>query len=191
MEEKKVVIFKVANGEYSVDVSYVISIEKEEQITPVPQLPSFVRGIRKVREELIPVIDLQMVLYNQKTEEDLYNELINDNNTKKMGIKLIPFIKGSMNYFNNYTNIEINNKLIVARTEDISFAMIVSDAKEILDIKEEVIKEVGISAYQKTEYITGVLNLENRLVLMLDPNVLLETLEGVKEIKDYMKNQPA
>ena len=49
--------------------------------------------------------------------------------------------------------------------------MIVSDAKEILDIKEEVIKEVGISAYQKTEYITGVLNLENRLVLMLDPNV--------------------
>lgn len=155
MEEKKVVIFKVANGEYSVDVSYVISIEKEEQITPVPQLPSFVRGIRKVREELIPVIDLQMVLYNQKTED---NE---------------------------------NNKLIVARTEDISFAMIVSDAKEILDIKEEVIKEVGISAYQKTEYITGVLNLENRLVLMLDPNVLLETLEGVKDIKDYMKNQPA
>lgn len=96
MEEKKVVIFKVANGEYSVDVSYVISIEKEEQITPVPQLPSFVRGIRKVRDELIPVIDLQMVLYNQKTEE---NE---------------------------------NNKLIVARTEDISFAMIVNDAKKFL-----------------------------------------------------------
>ncbi|MBR2703883.1 MAG: ATP-binding protein [Clostridia bacterium] len=52
--------------------------------------------------------------YDMPILEDLYNELINDNNTKKMGIKLIPFIKGSMNYFNNYTNIEINNKLIVA-----------------------------------------------------------------------------
>lgn len=154
MKEKKAVIFKVANGEYSMDVSYVISIEKEEQITPVPQLPSFVKGIRKVRDELIPVIDLQMVLYNKKTEEN------------------------------------INNKLIVARTENISFAMIVSDAKEIIDVKEEVIKEVGISAYQKTEYITGVLNLENRLVFMLDPNILLETIDGVREIKDYMKSQP-
>ncbi len=28
--------------------------------------------------------------------------------------KLIPFIKGSLNFFNNYTNIELNNKLIVA-----------------------------------------------------------------------------
>ena len=52
--------------------------------------------------------------YDMPILEDLYNELINDKNTKKMGIKLIPFVKGSMNYFNNYTNIEINNKLIVA-----------------------------------------------------------------------------
>ena len=52
--------------------------------------------------------------YDMPILEDLYDELIKDNNTKKMGIKLIPFIKGSMNYFNNYTNIEIENKLIVA-----------------------------------------------------------------------------
>ena len=31
-----------------------------------------------------------------------------------MQIKLIPFVKGSLNFFNNYTNIEINNDLIVA-----------------------------------------------------------------------------
>mgnify|MGYP001059257934 CR=1 FL=1 len=46
--------------------------------------------------------------------EDLYNILEKDNNTKKFKTKLIPFVKGSLRFFNNYTNVVINNKLIVA-----------------------------------------------------------------------------
>jgi type IV secretory pathway VirB4 component len=46
--------------------------------------------------------------------EDLYNVLGEDKKTKKFQIKLIPFVKGSLNFFNNYTNVELNNKLIVA-----------------------------------------------------------------------------
>ena len=46
--------------------------------------------------------------------EDLYNILGKDKRTKKMQIKLIPFIKGSLSFFNQHTNIELNNKLIVA-----------------------------------------------------------------------------
>ena len=45
--------------------------------------------------------------------EDLYNNL-NDEKTKKFKIKLIPFIKGSLKFFNNYTNIELNKKIIIA-----------------------------------------------------------------------------
>ena len=45
--------------------------------------------------------------------EDLYTNL-NDEKTKKFKIKLIPFIKGSLKFFNNYTNIELNKKLIIA-----------------------------------------------------------------------------
>ena len=45
---------------------------------------------------------------------DLYNNLISDEKSKKMGIKLKPFISGSLSFLNNYTNIELNNKLIVA-----------------------------------------------------------------------------
>ena len=46
--------------------------------------------------------------------EDLYNILGEDKATNKLRIKLIPFVKGSLSYFNNYTNIELENKLIVA-----------------------------------------------------------------------------
>ena len=51
--------------------------------------------------------------------EDLYNILGKDKKTKKMQIKLIPFVKGSLNFFNNYTNIELNNKLIIADVYDL------------------------------------------------------------------------
>jgi len=51
--------------------------------------------------------------------EDLYNILGEDKKTKKMQIKLIPFVKGSLNFFNNYTNIELNNKLIIADVYDL------------------------------------------------------------------------
>ena len=51
--------------------------------------------------------------------EDLYNVLGDDEKTKKFKTKLIPFVKGSMKFFNEYTNIELNNDLIVADIYDL------------------------------------------------------------------------
>lgn len=46
--------------------------------------------------------------------EDLYNILGKDEKTKNMQIKLIPFVKGSLKFFNNYTNVNLSKKLIIA-----------------------------------------------------------------------------
>lgn len=46
--------------------------------------------------------------------EDFYNVLSEDKKTKKLRIKLIPFVKGSLKFFNNYTSIKLDNKLIIA-----------------------------------------------------------------------------
>ena len=45
---------------------------------------------------------------------DLYNVLNSDEKSKKMAIKLMPFVQGSLSYLNNHTNIELSNNLIVA-----------------------------------------------------------------------------
>ena len=60
--------------------------------------------------------------------EDVYNKLISDEKTKRLGIKLRPFVKGSLSYLNNHTNIVLDNKLIVADIyelgeENIQFAV--------------------------------------------------------------------
>lgn len=41
--------------------------------------------------------------------EDLYNNL-----EGKMKLKLLPFVSGSLKFFNQHTNVELNNKLIIA-----------------------------------------------------------------------------
>lgn len=46
--------------------------------------------------------------------EDFYNVLSEDKKTEKLRIKLIPFVKGSLKFFNNYTSIKLDNKLIIA-----------------------------------------------------------------------------
>ena len=46
--------------------------------------------------------------------EDLYNILEKDEKTKIFKIKLIPFVKESLKFLNNYTNVKLDNKLIVA-----------------------------------------------------------------------------
>ncbi|MBB5326175.1 purine-binding chemotaxis protein CheW [Anoxybacillus tepidamans] len=90
-------------------------------------------------------------------------------------------------YHRPYTKTE-KTRLIVVSTEELVVAFIVDDAKEILDIPEEAIKQVNMLAYRQTPYFIGVANLPERLITLIDPNELFERLEGVKEIKEHMKS---
>ena len=88
-----------------------------------------------LEEKLIKVYKLKNInfddksLYNENGEfknekqmpilQDLFNILGEDERTKKFKIKLIPFVEGSMKFFNNYTNIKLDNELIVADIYDL------------------------------------------------------------------------
>ncbi|MDF0727378.1 chemotaxis protein CheW [Cytobacillus sp. S13-E01] len=152
MEASKVVVFQVGNEEYGIPVQNVISIERIQPSTVIPKMPSFMKGVVTIREELVPVIDTGIILYDRTTIE-----------TDK-------------------------SRMIVTKTEDLSVGLIVDDAKEILDIPQEKIKQLNLLAYQKTSYFLGVANLENRLLTLLDPNNLFESLEGIKQIKEHMNS---
>ena len=52
--------------------------------------------------------------YDMPILEEFYELLGKEEKTKKFQIKLIPFVKGSLKFFNHYTNIELNNSLIIA-----------------------------------------------------------------------------
>ena len=66
---------------------------------------------KKFKIKLIPYFK---DTYDMPLLEDLCNLLDEDEKTKILKIRLIPFVKGSLSFFNNYTNLNLNNKLIVA-----------------------------------------------------------------------------
>ncbi len=55
----KVIVFKMADQFFGVDVGQVMSIERVSDITSVPQTISFVKGIINLRGVVTPVIDLR------------------------------------------------------------------------------------------------------------------------------------
>ncbi|WP_164667701.1 chemotaxis protein CheW [Virgibacillus doumboii] len=60
MEESiKVIVFRMNDQRYGVDVQEVISIEKLHHVTEVPQTSEFIKGVINLRGEIAPVIDLK------------------------------------------------------------------------------------------------------------------------------------
>lgn len=147
---KQAVVFRCQHEEYAVPIEQVVSIEKIENITPIPHLPNYLLGFTKIRNELIPVIDFNMILYNKKTTGDLA-------------------------------------RIIVLNTSIVNYGLVVSEAKEIIHFQQSELKQVGLVNYSKTRYFTEVANLNNRIITCVDPKILVNSLDGIREIIEYLK----
>ncbi|HZG60413.1 MAG TPA: CheW domain-containing protein [Anoxybacillus sp.] len=102
--------------------------------------------------------------------------------------ELVPVLDTMKILYNRPFQESDKTRMIVVTTEDISVALIVDDAKEIIDIPFDSIKQVNILAYRQTPYFMGVASLPERLITLVEPNRLFESLEGVKAIKEHVQN---
>jgi purine-binding chemotaxis protein CheW len=103
--------------------------------------------------------------------------------------ELVPVLDTMKILYNRPFQESDKTRMIVVITEDISVALIVDDAKEIIDIPSESIKQVNMLAYRQTPYFIGVASLPERLITLVEPNQLFESLEGVKAIKEHIQSQ--
>lgn len=102
---------------------------------------------------------------------------------------LIPVIDFERVLYNQPTLTNETTKIIVLQTNDLSIGVIVKDAKEIIDIPQEKLKQLGLIAYKKTTYFTGIANLDSRIITLIDPSQMVQSLEGIKQIQEFMKSQ--
>jgi|SRR5690625_210632 len=63
----KIVVFELDNQQYGVDIQYVKSVEQLLEITYIPQVASFIKGIIHLRGQAIPIIDLKEYFHQGKT----------------------------------------------------------------------------------------------------------------------------
>ncbi|MDK2805720.1 MAG: purine-binding chemotaxis protein CheW [Thermoanaerobacterium sp.] len=66
----QIVIFKLNDEEFCVDIMDVLEIIRMQTITKVPDVPSFVEGIINLRGTVIPIIDLKKRLKLKLTDYD-------------------------------------------------------------------------------------------------------------------------
>ena len=70
--ENQLVVFKLADENYGIDIASVESIIKLQAITRVPHAPEFVEGVINLRGTVIPVMDLRKrfgLPYGKETNE--------------------------------------------------------------------------------------------------------------------------
>jgi purine-binding chemotaxis protein CheW len=85
--ERQLVVFELGTEYFGVGIDAVESIVKMQEITRMPQAPSFVEGVTNLRGTVLPVIDLRMRLSISKKEQTRETRIVVVNmNSMKVGM---------------------------------------------------------------------------------------------------------
>jgi len=74
--EKQMVVFRLANEYYGVDIFSVASIIEKQEIIAVPRSPEYVEGVTNLRGMVLPVIDLRKRFGLEQGEETKETRII-------------------------------------------------------------------------------------------------------------------
>lgn len=130
MKESKIVVFKIDGEEFAADIMQVERILGYVEPTKVPESPSFIKGVIKYQEGIIPIMDLKrrfnladtnlkadpkiiVVKYNEKCIGlivDMVSEVVD---IKGNDIENAPdMVKGISNKYINGI-VKLNNRIII------------------------------------------------------------------------------
>lgn len=148
----QLVILRIGKEEYAIPLQIVVSIEKVDGISPIPQMPDYVTGMIEIREQLIPIIDLEHIFYHR------------------------------------LLNMDEHTRLVIVQVDKLYLGILVNEAKEIIEILPNQIKQIGLLNSSATAYISGVASLNGRLVTIIDPKILISSIDGINKLEDYLRN---
>ena len=143
-----IVVFRILDREYGINIAQVSQIIRSRKITPVPEAADFIEGVIVLRGKVLPVVNLR----------------------KKLGIaSSAPDKKWRM---------------IITRLESHSLAIIVDSATDVLHVEKEDITPPD-EVLHNAKYLIGLVNLDKRLILLVDMVKLLTQEEIVDVHKVY------
>lgn len=86
-EFEHIVIFKLDNQEYGVNIGYVNEIRRINEITRLPKAPYFIDGMIDLREEILPIINLKKMFDMQGVYTHIENKIVvAEYENRKVGI---------------------------------------------------------------------------------------------------------
>jgi purine-binding chemotaxis protein CheW len=138
------ILFSVAGTTYALRTRDVTHVEMIEQITSVPNAPSFVDGVVFSRGQVVPALNLRA----------------------RFGFDRAPN--------------DVRTRLLVVQSDGRNIGLVVDSAREFLAIADSAVQPpnqalAGLSG----QYIAGIANLNDRLILILDLQPVLNFSESV------------
>lgn len=149
--QKKVIVFRLEDQEYATVIQNVRSIERMQEITGIPNVPYFIKGVINMRGEVTPIIDLK----------------------ERLSI-------GKLNETNE-------TRILIVEMNGIQTGLIVDAATDVIDIDASVVEPATNIVNRVNElFIEGVAKLENRLLLLLNLERVLNKQE-INELEELNK----
>lgn len=145
LNETQLVIFKLGNEEYGVNIMQVKEIIRMASINKVPQVPQFVEGIISLRGEILPIIDLREKFGLPKKEKSR------------------------------------STRILVINLDSTTIGGIVDEVSEVLRIQNSAIRPApSVIKGVNSDYLLGIGQIGERIIILLDLAKILETSEVVK-----------
>lgn len=161
----QLIVFHVADEEFSVRIGDIREIIRTGPITPIPDAPAFVKGLINVRGEIVATIDL-------KARFSLTHRHAKGQRPEGQGPE------GQEE--------SPSKHVIVTEQGGTLFGLMVDEVTEVLRIPEADIKKAPeLVTHLHRQYVSGVVALENRLIILIDLARVLseEELERLMEVK--------
>ncbi len=159
-DERLLIVFKLANEEFAVNITEVREIVRVGNIVHVPQAPDFVLGIMPLRNELLPVIDLRL-RFGMTPDDD----------------KTTASEEAEIEVQNNETDAR---RILVADIGGVTTGLMVNAVSEVIRVSQRDVDPAPETIDpEKSKFIQGVGKLDNggRLLMLLDLVRLLSSEE--------------
>jgi len=75
-DAREYLTFKLGNEEYGIDILKVQEIRGYDQVTPIANSPSFLKGVINLRGTIVPIIDMRIKFGVSKAEYDQFTVVI-------------------------------------------------------------------------------------------------------------------
>jgi purine-binding chemotaxis protein CheW len=143
----KYLTFVLATEEYAVDILRVQEIKGWNKITTIPNTPHYICGVINLRGTIVPIIDLRMRFNLDRLEY------------------------GPM-------TVVVVVKVISSKGKERTMGVVVDAVSDVYDVSDNDIKpppDFGSSI--STEFIKGLTTVDNKMVIVLDIDRLLNSNE--------------
>ncbi|HHV61026.1 MAG TPA: chemotaxis protein CheW [Firmicutes bacterium] len=140
--ERQLVVFKLGDEDYGIDIGSVREIITVQRITRVPRAPDFIEGIINLRGNVIPVIDLR----------------------KRFELPVVEHTR--------------DTRIVVVEIGEHTLGVVVDAVSEVLRIPSDSIEPPSsIVVDVDSQFIEGIARLEERLIILLNMDRLLDKRE--------------